>query len=91
MRLKSTALGTRDRTFVVQSEQPDYILRFGCGPHRDSDPAGIGQDMMRFGPSGSDHLVADSARERQVSEFSVQVPQFAAAEPELDSAKPVLV
>jgi hypothetical protein len=71
---------------VGQAEQLDHAVDiFGfVNPRR--HPARIRQDVVGTGPAGSDELVTDGPRERQVGDpVTVQVAEPAAIETKFDA------
>jgi hypothetical protein len=46
---------------------------------------------MRLCSTGTDQFVANATRERQIGKGPMQVPQFAAAEPEFNAAEAMVV
>ena len=76
------------RPLVGEAEQLDRTLDAPRVADRHGHPAGVRQHVMRSGAAGRDQLVAHPARERQVGDpVTVQMPELAAADAELDAAE----
>jgi hypothetical protein len=80
-----------ERPFIVPLEQCDHVRNLRCGSHWNSDPPGLWKDVMRPGPSLGNELVADSARERQVGDRCMQMPELFSTKPKLNAAEPVIM
>jgi hypothetical protein len=68
-------------------QQANGPLHVGIRTQIHADPAGIRQDVMRFGVTGGYQGVAHRLRKRNIHQrIAVHVPNFAAAQAEFDAS-----
>ncbi len=77
---------------VIEAEQLDDVVHVGRGADPTAHPSGVGQNVVGLRLARVDERVARLLRKRQVGKHvAVDVAKLHTAEPELDSAEPVIV